>query len=171
MDFNKGMAGILFAGIIFVATLIISEGIFSPDKLEKQAYVIDTGVSQSVNTDTSSKPAYLTGEEFLNLVQKADVTQGENIFKKCVACHSNQAGAVNKVGPNLWGVFDKDIASVEGFKYSATLTSLQGNWNIENLNGWLFSPRDYAKGNRMGFAGIKDDTQRASMIAYLKTLQ
>ncbi|MFT6072337.1 MAG: cytochrome c [Alphaproteobacteria bacterium] len=171
MDFNKVAAGILFAGIIFVGTLIISEGVFSPDKLEKQAYIIDTGIVQTTDADAPQKPAYLMGEEFAALVGTSDPAKGEKLFKKCVACHSNQAGAANKIGPNLWGVFQKDIAAVDGYTYSAALTTLEGNWEVDSLNGWLFKPRAYAKGNRMGFAGIKDDEQRASMIAYLKTLQ
>ncbi len=164
-------AGILFAGIVFVGSLMISEGVFAPDKLEKQAYVIDTGVTQTANTATESKPTYLMGEAFAALVEKADITKGEATFKKCTACHSNTKDGANKVGPNLWGVADKDIASYQGFTYSAALTGLSGNWTTDNLNGWLYNPRDYAKGNRMGFAGIKDDAERANVIAYLKTLR
>lgn len=171
MDFNKVAAGILFASVVFVGTLIISEGAFSPDKLEKQAYIIDTGITQTANAETESKPAYLAGEAFEALVNKADASKGEVVFKKCVACHSNDNGGANKIGPNLWGVFGADIGSHQGFKYSGSLTALEGHWTIDALNGWLFNPRDYAKGNRMGFAGIKDDTERANLIAYLKTLK
>jgi cytochrome c len=171
MDFNKAAAGILTAGVVFVSTLILSEGVFSPDKLEKQAYVIDTGIVQTADATGDSKPKYLMGAEFAALVDKADSAKGEAIFKKCVSCHSNNNGGANKVGPNLWGVFEKKIASAEGFKYSAALSGLTGNWSLDALNGWLYNPRDYAKGNRMGFVGLKDDTERANMIAYLKTLR
>jgi len=171
MDFNKAAAGVLFAGVIFVGSLIISEGVFSPDKLEKQAVIIDTGVSQASTTDAPKKPDFITGDPFAELVDNGDVAKGEKLFKKCVACHSNQSGAANKVGPNLWGVFNHDIAAVADYKYSSALTALEGNWDIAALNGWLYKPRAYAKGNRMGFAGIKDDQQRANIIAYLKTLR
>lgn len=163
-------AGLLFAAVVFVGSLILGEEIFAPDKLEKQAYAIDTGAEQDVADAKDAKPAYLMGEEFAALVGTADIEKGEKLFKKCVACHSNQAGAGHKVGPNLWGVVGKDIASHADYKYSKTLADLEGNWDVEQLNGWLYSPRAYAKGNRMGFAGIKDDAQRANMIAYLKTL-
>jgi cytochrome c len=171
MDFNKVAAGILCAGVVFVASFVIAEGIFSPDKLEKQAYIIDTGMAETANSETESKPAYLTGADFDALVNKGDIAKGETIFKKCIACHSNDKGGANKVGPNLWDIFEHDIASNEGYKYSDGLKVLEGNWTIEHLNGWLYSPRDYVKGNRMGFAGIKDNTERANIIAYLKTLR
>ncbi len=171
MDLNKGVAGVLLAGVIFVGTLSLSEGIFAPDKLEKQAYVIDTGVVQTADTTGESKPTYLMGDAFTALVDKADPTKGEGTFKKCTACHSNNEGGANKIGPNLWAVFEKDIANHEGYKYSAALAGLEGKWTTDNLNGWLYNPREYAKGNRMGFAGIKDDLERANVIAYLKTLR
>jgi cytochrome c len=171
MDFNKGAAGFLLAGVIFVGTLSLSEGIFAPDKLKKQAYVIDTGVVQTADTTSESKPTYLMGDAFAALVDKADATKGEATFKKCTACHSNNQGGANKIGPNLWLVFEKDIASHEGYKYSTALAGLDGKWTTDHLNGWLYNPREYAKGNRMGFAGIKDDLERANVIAYLKTLR
>lgn len=171
MDFNKLAAGVLFAGVVFVGSLIIGEGVFSSDKLEKQAYIIDTGISETTADSGPAKPAYLMGSEFAALVNDADVAKGQKLFKKCVACHSNQAGAGHKVGPNLWRVVDKDIASHEDYKYSKALAGIEGNWSIEQLNGWLYKPKAFAKGNRMGFAGIKDDTQRANMISYLKTLK
>ena len=111
MDFNKTVAGILTAGVVFVATLIVSEGVFAPDTLKTQAYVIDTGVVQTANAEDASKPAYLAGAEFAALVDKADTVKGSTTFKKCVACHSNDNGGANKIGPNLWGVFEKKIAS------------------------------------------------------------
>lgn len=171
MDFNKVAAGVLTAGVVFVATLILSEGIFAPDKLEKQAYVIDTGVVQTANATADARPQYLMGAEFAALVDKGDAAKGEVTFKKCVACHSNNNGGAHKVGPNLWSVFEGKIASKDGFKYSGALSALEGNWTTDALNGWLYNPREYAKGNRMGFVGLKDDTERANLIAYLKTLR
>lgn len=171
MDFNKVAAGILLAGVVFIGVLTISEGIFSPDKLEKQAYIIDTGVVQTADTGSESKPTYLMGDAFAALVDKGDASKGAVTFKKCSACHSNDNGGANKIGPNLWNVFEKDIASHEGYKYSAALVGLEGNWTLDHLNGWLHNPREYAKGNRMGFVGIKDDIERANVIAYLKTLR
>jgi cytochrome c len=171
MSFNQTVAGILTAGVVFVATLIVSEGVFAPDTLKKQAYVIDTGVVQTANAEDASKPIYLMGQEFAELVGKADTTKGEATFKKCIACHSNDNGGANKIGPNLWGVFEHKIAAKEGFKYSDALAGLKGNWSLDALNGWLYNPREYAKGNRMGFIGIKDDLERANVIAYLKTLK
>jgi cytochrome c len=74
------------------------------------------------------------------------------------------------VGPNLYGVVDRDIAGVEGFAYSATLTEKPGNWDYEALNGFLKSPKDWAKGTKMAFSGIEKETERAGVIVYLRSL-
>lgn len=171
MDFNKLFAGILCAAIIFLGTSITSEIVFKPDDLEKPAYHIDTGLAEVKSSGKPNAPAFMTGDEFANLVSSADIAKGEKLFKKCIACHTNTQGGANKVGPALWGTFDKDVASVSGYSYSKALTAVEGNWDIDNLNKWLYKPKLFAKGNKMSFAGIKKDSDRAAMIAYLKTLQ
>ncbi|MEM6603606.1 MAG: cytochrome c family protein [Pseudomonadota bacterium] len=172
MKLNNFFAGILAAGIVFVGGSEISYIIFSPDKLEKQAYEIDVAAaSQGGASDAPKGPAYLTGDEFAALVAAGDIAKGERVVKKCTACHSFNKGGANKVGPALWGIVDADIAAVAGYNYSAVLQGLEGNWTVENLNGWLYKPKAFAKGNKMSFAGIKNDQQRADLIAYMKTLK
>ena len=155
MDFNKIAAGLLIAGVIFVAAIIGGETIFAPDTLEKQAYVIDTGVSADASAPQDTGPKYMIGEEFAALVAAADIAKGEKLLKKCTACHAFNQGGANKVGPALWGIMDSDIAAVPGFKYSGALTAIEGNWTVENMNGWLYKPKEFAKGNKMSFGGLK----------------
>lgn len=173
MDFNKLFAGILAAGTLFLGSLIVSETIFAPDILENPSYVIDTSAVAGGETPVvkDNKPAFLTGDAFEELIAVADIAKGEKIIKKCTACHSFNEGGGNKVGPALWGVYNKNIASVDGYSYSDALASLDGAWDTENLNAWLYKPKTFAKGNKMSFAGIKKDADRAALIAYLKTLQ
>lgn len=171
MDFNKISAGLLAAGVVFVAAIIGGETVFAPDKLEKQAYVIDTGVSADSTAAQDTGPKYMVGEEFAALVASANIAKGEKLIKKCTACHAFNQGGANKVGPALWGIIDQDIASVAGFKYSGALSSVEGNWTVENMNAWLYKPKAFAKGNKMSFAGLKKDQDRANLIAYLKTLK
>ena len=170
MDFNKMAAGILAASVVFVGTFIISEAIFKPDHLEKQAYVIDTGASQTTDSGVQA-PTFLQGAEFAALVDKANPADGEKIFKKCVACHTFEKDGVHKVGPKLWAIFDAPIPHHADYKYSDALKAIKGQWNIDNLNHWLYKPAGFAKGTKMSFAGIPDDAQRAALIAYLKTLK
>lgn len=111
-----------------------------------------------------------TGGEsaFAAMVAAADVSEGEKIFRRCAACHAVEDG-MNKVGPHLYGIVGADIASVDGFNYSAALTDLEGEWTMERLSAWLEDPRGFAPGNRMGFPGLKDEADRAAVIAYMQS--
>lgn len=101
-----------------------------------------------------------------------DVAGGEKVFKKCMACHAVGENAKNKVGPELNGVVGRQIASVEGFKYSPALMEHAGDtWTEEHLHAWLANPKEFAKGNKMAFAGLKKDQEITDVIAYLKTFQ
>jgi cytochrome c len=100
------------------------------------------------------------------LVASADPAAGEKAFGKCKACHQVADGATG-VGPHLWGVVGRDIASVAGYGYSDALTGLEGNWTLEALSGFLESPKSYASGTKMSFAGIKKVEDRVNLIVYL----
>jgi cytochrome c len=90
--------------------------------------------------------------------------------RACAACHTFDAGGANRLGPNLHNIVGQDIASVEGFNYSPALQALEGVWDDEHLDAFLADPRDYAPGNRMAFAGVRDPAQRADIIAYLRSI-
>ena len=93
---------------------------------------------------------------------------GEKIFKKCKACHTIDEGGDKKVGPNLWGIVGRDVASMEGFKYSDGLKALSGqSWDAAMLDEFLTKPKAYVKGTAMSFAGLKKETDRQNLIAYL----
>ncbi|MBY4677628.1 c-type cytochrome [Marinobacterium arenosum] len=88
----------------------------------------------------------------------------------CNACHSLQAGAPHKLGPNLWNLIGRPVASAAGFDYSPAMKALGGHWSAERLDGYLKDPAGFAPGNRMAFAGLPDQSQRKALIAYLATL-
>lgn len=104
-------------------------------------------------------------------LRAGDAELGKKLTKQCVACHTFEQGGANKVGPNLWGVAGANIAMHDGFKYSDALATHGGQWTDENLDHWVTNPKDFAKGTKMSFAGIKDPQQRLDLIAYLHTLQ
>jgi cytochrome c len=101
----------------------------------------------------------------------ASVENGEKAAKKCAACHSFDPGGANKVGPGLWDVVNRPIASHEGFAYSPALTEKSADkWDYDHLNNFLTSPKGYAPGTKMSFAGISKEAERADVIAYLRSL-
>lgn len=106
--------------------------------------------------------------DFAVLLASAEPAAGEKVFGKCKACHTIEAGGAHKVGPNLHNIVGADKAARDGFTYSGALSGMSGGWTYENLNGFLESPKDYAPGTKMSFAGLKDPQQRAAVIAYMR---
>jgi cytochrome c len=100
----------------------------------------------------------------------ADAEAGKKSFNKCVACHSPDKG-VNKIGPSLFGVVGRKAGTLEGYTYSQAMKDYGQVWNTETLNAYLTQPMQVVKGTKMGFMGLKDDTERANVIAYLETLK
>ena len=145
----------------------LSEGIFDSHAPEKAGYAIEVAEAGTGGDDTPSGPAY---EPIEAMLASADVGAGEKVFKKCASCHTFDSGGKNKVGPNLYGVVDKLIASVDGFGYSSALTEYGAGktWTYEELNGFLFKPKKHVKGTAMGFAGLKKVKDRANLVGWLR---
>tara|TARA_X000000368_G_scaffold109385_1_gene85106 strand:- start:204 stop:1097 length:894 start_codon:yes stop_codon:yes gene_type:complete len=109
----------------------------------------------------------LTFEEELAL---ASVEAGLKLSKKCTACHSLKSGGPNGVGPTLWNIVNAPKASIDGYSYSNGLSSIGGSWTVQDLNMWLKSPKKYAPGNKMSFAGLRKAKDRANMVAFLNSI-
>ena len=119
--------------------------------------------------EAAAEPAAEGGSDFAAMVAAADLEAGKKVFRKCGACHKLEDGK-NGVGPHLYGIVGRDIASVDGFNYSDALTGLEGEWTLDKLSAWLENPRDFAAGNRMSFSGLKDEEDRANLIGYLQSV-
>ncbi len=99
-----------------------------------------------------------------------DPVAGEKVFKKCTACHAVGPDAKNKVGPELNGIVGRKVASVEGFKYSPAMTAFGAGdkvWDAATIDAYLADPKGFVAKNKMAFAGLKKDDERANVIAYL----
>lgn len=166
------MAAGAFLGTCFVAmTLsIVSGAIYDSPNPAKEGFVIK---AEMPKTDAGG-PAKPDVPPIAPLLAKADVKEGEAQFKKCHACHDGTKGGPNKIGPNLWGVVGRPIASHPGFSYSSALKKFsedgKKHWTYELLNHFIHDPRGYIAGTAMTFPGEKKDQQRADVIAYLHTL-
>ena len=100
----------------------------------------------------------------------ADPARGEKVFLQCEACHVAEKGASSTVGPNLWGVVQRPVASTQEFDYSDSLKAIGGDWDFETLSRYLFDPNSLAPDTDMLFPGVKSAQDRADLIAYLRTL-
>ena len=158
--FNTIAGWALFAGIIALGGGIISSKLFHEEAPETQGYKID-------GVEAEGGEAAAVGPSLNTLLASADVAKGEKVFAKCAACHTVNQGGANGIGPNLYGVVGKPHAMHAAFAYSDALKGVPGNWDFAALDKWLTSPRDYAPGTKMTFAGLGSGEDRANLIAYL----
>ncbi len=162
--FNTIAGWTLFAGVVALGLSSVSSHYFSankPHRPEKMGYEIE-GV-EAEGGDSAEQP-------IAALLATADPAKGEAVFAKCTSCHTINAGGPNGIGPNLHGVVGEGIGTgAGGFAFSDALKSKGGNWTFEALNDWLKSPKAYAPGTKMTFAGLGKAEDRANLIAWLNT--
>jgi cytochrome c len=168
-EFNKLIGGLLGAVFIVFSISIASDAIFASPSPEKPGFIIE-----AAEEGPAEGPAVPVEEPIAVLLASANPEAGAAVFKKCTACHTAESGGANKVGPNLWSIVNRPLASHEGFAYSAAMKEFaQGGsvvWDYQHLSDFLASPKGYIKGTAMGFAGVKKPDERANLIAYLRTL-
>lgn len=155
---NTIFGWVLGAGIVALGLTSLTGLYYRAERPEKMGYAIAGVASAEGEAETPIE----------TLLASADLAAGESSFAKCVTCHTINAGGANGIGPNLHGVVGTDIGShAAGFGYSSALQGAEGNWTFAALNQWLTSPRRFANGTTMSFAGLSDPQERANLIAYL----
>ena len=159
-DRNNTIAGwVLFAGIVALGSSIVSSEIFNSHRPETMGYPIE-GVEVEGAGAEAAKPI-----EFY--LASADPTKGEQVFKKCTACHNADKGGANALGPNLWGILGEPVGKGHGFPFSDALAGHGGTWDWNTLSEWLANPKKFAPGTKMTFAGLGNPEDRANVIAFL----
>ena len=161
---NKIIVSIVFAIILVLGINIITDKIFHVKKPEKSAYQI-VNVADTTNTTASETSAQ--SEDIMVLFASTNIEEGEKIFKKGTACHSISEGGANKIGPALWGVLGRKVGSISDYKYSKSMKAYEKTWSFDEMNGFLAKPKDWIKGTKMSFAGLKNAKDRAAVILYM----
>jgi len=166
-EINKILGALLGTCLVLVAMHIASGAIFTPEVPAKPGYEIAVKAEESPG---GTAPAAAVAQPIETLLASASPERGAQVARQCQACHNFQEGQGAKVGPDLYGVVGRPVASVPGFGYSAALKKLGGTWTFDALNKWLTKPSADAPGTAMTFAGLSNEKQRADVIAYLDTL-
>ena len=165
--FNTASGWVLFAGIVALGASIGSGMYFHADSTEYPegqdwGYFVE-GAEEEGGADA--------GPDLGTLLASADAAAGEKVFAKCTACHTIEQGGANGIGPNLYGVMGKAIGGhAAGFAYSSALSGHGGEWSWENMDAWLKSPRAFANGTKMSFAGLSKPEDRANVMEYLASM-
>ena len=164
---NKIIVSIVFAIILVLGINKVTDVIFYVEKPEKSAYQVAnvTTVSSTASTETSSVSS--ESGNIMALFASTSAAEGAKVFKKCLSCHSIAEGGANKIGPALWGVLGRPAGSVPGYKYSKAMAEYGKNWSFEEMNSFLIKPKDWIKGTKMSFAGLKKANDRAAIILYM----
>lgn len=159
--FNTIAGWTLFAGIVALGASIASGMYFHSEKPEKAGYEVADA------DPAGGEGGGAAAVDIATLLPTADAAKGAEVFKKCAACHTIEQGGANGIGPNLYGALGKPHGHVPGFAYSDALKSVPGNWDFAGMDKWLTSPRKYAPGTKMTFAGLSKPEDRANLLAYM----
>jgi cytochrome c len=141
---------------------IVAGETFHEERPEQMGYPIEGVVVEGEGGAEAEKPIAF-------YLASADPAAGEQVFKKCTACHNADKGGANALGPNLWGMMGEPIGKGHGFAFSPALAGVGGTWNWENMSAWLASPKKFAPGTKMTFAGLSNPQDRANVIAFLNS--
>ena len=164
---NKIIVSVILAIILVFGINKIADVIFYVEKPEKSAYQVAsiTTVASTTASETSSENS--DSGNIMALFASTSAADGAKVFKKCAACHSIAEDGANKIGPALWGVLGRAAGSISDYKYSKAMAAHGKNWSFEEMNGFLIKPKDWIKGTKMSFAGLKNAKERAAVILYM----
>jgi cytochrome c len=162
-EINKIIAAVLVTVLLVFGIGKISDIIFHVEDPKVQGYKVKVKLASSSSAELDSENQV----DIAALLSMGNIEHGKKVFKKCAACHSIKQDGGNKIGPKLWGVMFRPVASITDYKYSKALSGYKKEWSWEEMNGFLIKPSSWIKGNKMGFAGLKKEKDRASVILYL----
>jgi cytochrome c len=157
--FNTIAGWVLGAGIVLLGAQLVTSEMFKAERPDTMGYPIE-GVENDDPVAAAEPP-------IAHFLQTADAARGAAAFRKCTACHNADQGGANGTGPNLWGVLGEGVGLRAGFAFTDALRTHGGTWDWDTMSAWLKSPRTFAPGTRMSFAGLSDPQERADVLLFL----
>jgi len=152
-EINKILGAVLGTCLVLLITSFTANAIFTPKPIAKPGFEI--AAKEEGGKGGEAKPEAAPSEPIEKLLASASV----------------EKGGPNRVGPNLYGIVgDHRGEGRNGFNFSAAIKAKGGTWTVDDLNKFIENPKGFIPGTAMGFGGIKKDSQRADMIAYLNSL-
>jgi len=165
-EINKIIAAIILTIVIVFCINKLADVIYNVKVREDATYkVAKVTETKEINKDDNKQVK--SGNNIKIFLDLGSIDHGKMVARKCIGCHSVSKGGGNKIGPALWGVIGRKVGSVSEYKYSKAMDGFSKNWDFETMNNFLIKPKDYIKGNKMAFAGISKEKDRASLILYL----
>ena len=168
-EFNKIAGAVLSAMLVMAGGRVLLDMALPHHAPEKPGWALP--VTEAKAKTAAPEPAFEVAS-VLGLLPKANADAGADVFKKCLACHTPNKGDKNLVGPNLWGVVGRKVASAAGFeaRYSDAMKGFSGEWTWDRLAKYLHKPAEAVPGNKMVFAGVPDNSDLADLLVYLRKL-
>lgn len=161
-EINKIAGAILTVALVAMVIGIIGDALVKP-KDHKNTVVVADAPAPVKKEEKKLEPIG-------PLLASASVEKGKKVANLCKACHTFNQGGKHKIGPALWEIVDRQIAGGTGYKYSSGMKAMKEKWGYEELNKFLIKPRQFIKGTKMAFVGIKKPKDRADLIVYLRSL-
>lgn len=156
-------------GTVFAILVVqqVAGMVYKTEAPEKMGYFVDAPEEAAGGAAEVVLPP-----DWGTLMPTADLAAGEAAFARCQACHNIAAGGANQIGPNLFGVVGRPVASHGGFAYSDAMkghTAVDATWTLDALDHFITAPGRYVPGTKMSFAGLRDTPTRVNLIAYLRS--
>ena len=163
-EINKVISSIIIVVLVVIGVNKLADVIYNVKAPKSSTYKMAIKTKEISKDNTTKVKSVVNIKALLAL---GSIDEGKVVFKKCAACHSVSKGGGNKIGPALWGILGRKVGSIGDYKYSKAMSEFGETWNFETINTFLIKPKDYVKGTKMAYAGLKKGKDRASIILYL----